>query len=114
MSVACRVERGLQGEQGPPGVLRFYTRTGFLSYNSPSGPGTGSAQAVLSCDKNDRAMGPLGSETFRLNGQLMHERTTVTSPPARPWDILFTFTSFPSPGTSVSVQIEVLCADLAP
>jgi hypothetical protein len=94
-------------------VLRFYTRSGFLSYASPSS-GTGVAQALLSCDANDRAMGPLGSETFRLNGQLLHERASTTSPSARPWDLRFTFTTFASPGTSVSVQIEVLCADLTP
>ena len=57
-------------------------------------------------------MGPLGSETFRLGGELLHERTSVTGSAARPQDLQFTFTLFPSPGTGVSVQIEVLCADL--
>ena len=69
---------------------------------------------MLSCDKNDRAIGPMGSETFYLQGQLMHTRSGVTSPLARPWDLQFTFTLFPSPGTNVSAPIEVLCADLTP
>jgi hypothetical protein len=111
-------EQGIQGEQGPKGepgasgVLRYYTKTGFLTYDSPTGPSLGSAQAVLSCDRNDRAIGPMGSETFYLQGQLLHTRSGVTSPAARPWDLVFTFTLFPSPGTNVTVQIEVLCADL--
>jgi hypothetical protein len=109
-----RGEQGLRGEQGPPGVLRFYTRSGFLTYDSPSGPTPGQAQAVLSCDRDDRAMGPLGSETFQVQGQVLHQRAFVTSPAARPWDLVFTFTTYPSPGTNVSVQIEVLCADLTP
>ena len=120
-----RGEQGIQGEQGPQGErgpkgdpgtggsLRFYTRTGFLTYNSPTGSPT-TRQVGLSCDLNDRAMGPLGSETFYAQGQLLHERAAVTSPPNRPWDLVFTFTLFPSSVTTVSAQIEVLCADLTP
>ena len=89
-------ERGPQGEPGPageqgpkgdrvtPGVARFYTRTGFLNYDSPNGPGTVAKDVVLSCDRGDRAMGPLGSETFRSNGQLLHERASVTGSSIRP------------------------------
>jgi len=118
-------EQGLQGEQGPQGEpgpkgdpgtggsLRFYTRTGFLTYNSPTSSPT-AKQVGLSCDPNDRAMGPLGSETFYAQGQLLHERAAVTSPPNRPWDLVFTFYLFPSSVTAVSAQIEVLCADLTP
>ncbi|MGZ8662261.1 MAG: hypothetical protein ACXWYI_09310 [Actinomycetota bacterium] len=107
-------ERGPKGEPGTPGVLRFYSRTGFLTYDSPSGTSPTSTTVVLSCDKNDRAIGPMGSETFYLQEQLMHTRSGVTSPLARPWDLQFTFTLFPSPGASVSAPIEVLCADLTP
>jgi hypothetical protein len=57
-------------------------------------------------------MGPLGSETFYLNGQLLHTRASASSSTIRPEDMIFVFTLFPSPGTGVSVQIEVLCADL--
>ena len=59
-------------------------------------------------------MGPLGSETFYSQGQLLHVRSAVTSPPNRPWDLVFTFTIFPTSGMTVSAQIEVLCADLTP
>jgi hypothetical protein len=94
-------------------VLRFYTRTGVLAYDSPATRST-SVQALVSCDPNDRAIGPLGSETFYLQGQLLHARSSATSPPGRPWDLVFDFALFPSPGTGVSVQIEALCADLTP
>ena len=102
-----------RGDPGTGGSLRFYTRTGFLTYNSPTGSPT-TKQVGLSCDTNDRAMGPLGSETFYAQGQLLHERAAVTSPPNRPWDLVFTFTLFPSSVMTVSAQIEVLCADLTP
>ena len=105
-------DQGPKGDPGAPGVLRFYTKAGFLTYDSPAGPSLGSAQVVLSCDKNDRAIGPLGSETFYLQGQLLHTRSGVTSPAARPWDMVFSYVLFPSPGTNVSVPIEVLCADM--
>ena len=85
-----------------------------MNYDSPNGPGTVAKDVVLSCDRGDRAIGPLGSETFRSNGQLLHERASVTGSSIRPEDLRFSFTLFPSPGTGVSVQIEVLCADLTP
>jgi hypothetical protein len=56
----------------------------------------------------------MGSETYYAGGQLLHVRSSVTSSAARPWDLTFTFTTFPSPGTNVSAPIEVLCADMTP
>ena len=96
-------------------MLGFYTRSGTLSYTSPTGANPRSIQVTLSCDANDRAIAPLGSASSYLpQGQLLHTRTRVTSPAARPWDLVLTFMLFPSPDTSMDAPLEVLCADLTP